>query len=104
MIGTVPLPLRAMVGEFVALLATDTLPVTLPAAVGANVTFSVADWLGDKIVPGVMPLALNPVPVGVTLEIVTFEFPLFVSVALKELVFPTFTFPKLRLVGLAPTR
>jgi len=102
-----PLPDSAIIaGEFVALLATYTLPVTLPAASGAKATFSVADWLGNKMVPGVMPLALNPVPtgVGVTLEIVTFEFPLFVSVALKELVFPTVTFPKLRLAGLALSR
>jgi hypothetical protein len=42
--------------------------------------------------------------VTVTLEIVTFEFPLFVSVVFKELVVPTFTFPKLRLVGFAPSR
>jgi len=62
----------------------------------------VADWLGFKIVPGVTPLVLNPVPVAVTLEIVTFEFPVFVSVVLNEPVFPTFTFPKPRLVGLMP--
>jgi hypothetical protein len=91
-------------GEFVALLTTDTLPVTLPAAVGANATFSVIDWLGVRTVPEVTPLALNPVPVAVTLEIVTFEFPLFVSVALNELLFPTFTFPKFKLVGFAPSR
>jgi hypothetical protein len=93
-----------LIGEFVALLTTDTLPVTLPAAVGANATFTVADWLGVRTVPEVTPLALNPVPVTVTVEIVTFEFPLFVSVTLNELVLPTFTFPKFKLVGFAPTR
>jgi len=37
-------PLKPIVaGELVALLATDTLPVTLPAAVGANATFRVTD-------------------------------------------------------------
>src|SRR5882672_4699964 len=51
-----------------------------------------------------MPLALNPVPDTVTLEIVTFEFPLFVSVAPKELLLPMFTVPKPRLVGFAPSR
>ena len=36
-------PLKPIVaGELVALLATETLPVTLPAAVGANATFRVA--------------------------------------------------------------
>jgi len=91
-------------GEFVALLSTDTLPVMLPAAAGANATFSVVDWLGVRTVPEVTPLTLNAVPVTVTLEIVTFEFPLFVSAALNELLLPTFTLPKLKLVGLAPSR
>jgi len=37
-----PVPLKAIVaGEFVALLATLTLPVTLPAAVGAKATLRV---------------------------------------------------------------
>src|SRR6266478_943787 len=49
-----------------------------------------------------MPLALNPVPDAVTLEIVTFEFPLLVSVAPSELLPPTLTVPKPRLVGLMP--
>jgi hypothetical protein len=92
------------VGAFVALLSTVTLPVTLPTAAGANATFVVADWLGVKMVPGVMPLAPNPVPVAVTLEIVTFELPVFVSVTFKEPVFPTFIFPKSRLVLLALSR
>jgi len=86
------------------LLSTDTLPITLPAAAGANATFSVIDWLGVRTVPEVTPLALNPVPMTVTLEIVTFEFPLFVSAALNELLLPTFTLPKLMFVGLAPSR
>ena len=43
-VGTKPVPLRAIVtGEFVALLATDTLPVTLPADAGAKATFRVTD-------------------------------------------------------------
>jgi hypothetical protein len=56
------------------------------------------------MVPDVTPLVLNPAPVIVTPEIVTFEFPLFVSVAPNELLLPTFTFPKLRLVGLAASK
>src|SRR2546426_12063160 len=35
---------------------------------------------------------------------VTLEFPVFVSVSLKERLPPTFAFPKLRLVGFAPSR
>jgi hypothetical protein len=37
------------------------------------------------------------VPVIVTLEIVTFEFPVFVIVAVSDLLLPTCTFPKLKL-------
>jgi len=46
------------------------------------------DWLGVRTVPEVTPVALNPAPATVTLEIVTFELPLFVSVTLNELVLP----------------
>jgi len=35
---------------------------------------------------------------------VTFEFPLFVSVVLREALLPTFTFPKPKFVGFAPSR
>jgi hypothetical protein len=48
------------------------------------------------------PLVVNPVPFVVTPEIVTSEFPLFVSVTPSELLAFTLTLPKLRLVGLAP--
>ena len=53
------------------------------------------------MLPVLTPLTLNPEPVAVALEIVTFEFPLFVSVTAEELLDPTFTFPKLRLNGFA---
>jgi len=86
----------------VALLAILTLaPLTAPDDVGANVTVKVADCPGVSVVPLASPLALNPAPVVVTLEIVMFEFPLFVSDVVRELVLPVFTFPKERLVGLA---
>jgi hypothetical protein len=65
---------------------------------------SVADWFGARMVPDVTPLVLNPVPVTVTPEIVTFALPEFVSVTLNELVLPTFTFPKFKLVGFVPSR
>jgi hypothetical protein len=91
-------------GEFVALLVTLTLPDTLPATVGAKRTFSVAVWLGVSIVPAFTPLALNPAPVAVTLVIVTFEFPLLVKITLKLLLLPSFTLPKFKLVGLAPSK
>lgn len=90
-------------GEFVALLPTEMLPVTLPVAVGANETVRVADWFGVRMVLALKPLALNPAPKVVTPEIVTFEFPVFVTVTLCELLLPIFTFPKPRVVGLIPS-
>src|SRR5713101_5536700 len=50
------------------------------------------------------PLALKPAPVTVTPEMVTLEFPLLVSVTGNPPLPPTFTLPKLRLVGLAPSK
>ena len=50
------------------------------------------------------PLALKPAPVTVTPEMVTLEFPLLVNVTGNPLLAPTFTLPKLRLVGFAPSR
>jgi hypothetical protein len=60
--------------------------------------------LGVRVVPEVTPLALKPAPETVTLEMVTLEFPVFVKVTLEEPLPPTFTLPKLRLVGFAPSR
>ena len=74
-----PVPAKAIVGAFGALLEITTLPVAAPAEVGANVTVIVTDWFGVSVVPAA-PLALKPVPEAVALAIVTFELPLFVSV------------------------
>ncbi len=78
-----PVPESEMAsGEFVALLATETLPVTLPALEGAKVAVKVAVWPGAMISPEDTPAALKPAPETVTLEIVTVEFPALVSVTL----------------------
>ena len=54
-----PVPERVILfGEFVALLATATVPGSLPAAVGANVTFNVADCPGVRIKPAETPLVV----------------------------------------------
>lgn len=85
-----------------ALLATLTLaPFTAPAVVGLNVTVTVAVCPGVRIVPFETPLAPNPAPVVVNPEIVSFEFPVFVSVKGRELEAFRFTVPKLKLVGFA---
>lgn len=65
-------------------------------------TLRVADWFGVRVKPEPTPLSLNPVPVGVTPEIVMFEFPLFVRVTVRDLLLPRMTLPKSRLVGFAP--
>ena len=92
-----------MVGEFVALLAIVTLPVRLPADVGAKVTVSAMDCPAVSVCADVTPVVLKPAPDIVTCEIVTLEFPEFVSVRFCELVLPTVTLLKLRLVGFAVT-
>jgi hypothetical protein len=96
-----------VVGELVLLLAIRTLaPVSTVAAVGANVTVTVADWPGIRIVPAETPLAVSPVPVAAPVtvmpEMLMFEFPPFVSVDVSELLLPTWTVLKLKLVGFAP--
>lgn len=58
-VAVAPVPDRAIVvGELLALLETETLPVTLPAAVGAKATFSVAVCPGVNVVLAATPLAL----------------------------------------------
>jgi hypothetical protein len=78
-------------------------PFTAPPVVGANVTVKTADWPADRIVPFEIPLALNPVPITVTPEIVTLEFPLLETVVINELLLPSITFPNTKLEGFAPT-
>ncbi len=82
-------------GEFVALLATDTLPVALPAADGENVAVSVAVCPGVRISPEETPEALKPAPETETLEIVMLEFPALVSVTFCVPLLDTLTLPKL---------
>lgn len=90
------MPERAMAsGEFEALLATETLPLMLPAEEGSNDTARVAVCSEFNISPLETPLALKPAPDMVTPEMVTVELPVFVSVTFWLLVVETFTFPKL---------
>jgi hypothetical protein len=100
-----PDPLKAMVvGESVAVLVTATLPLALPALVGANVAFSATLFPGKTVTGKLRPLALKPVPDAVTALMVTLAEPVFVSVTLWVLALPTFTGPKLTLVGDAPSK
>jgi hypothetical protein len=100
-----PVPDREIVtGEFVALLAIVIFPERSTAVVGVNLTLSVAVPPAAITCPDTTPDEVYPVPVTVTLDTVTLELPAFVSVTLRELLLPTFTFPKLRLVALAFNR
>src|SRR5437879_2132977 len=76
-----PVPLMEIVaGELVALLATVTVPVTLPVDVGAKVTFKAADCPAARTVLEETLLELKPPPEVLTPEIVTLELPVFLSV------------------------
>ena len=87
-------------GEFVALLATATLPVMLPAADGVNVAVNAAVCPGVKMSPPETPLALKPGPETLTPETVTSEFPALVNVTLLVALLDTFTLPKAKLEAL----
>jgi hypothetical protein len=82
-------------GEFVALLATETLPDALPAEAGLNVAVKVAVCPGVRISPEETPDALKPAPDTVTLETVMLALPALVRVTVWVPVLDTFTLPKL---------
>src|ERR1700681_3444537 len=95
--AVIPVPESKMEsGEFVALLATETLPVALPAAAGAKVAVKVAVCPGVRISPEETPVALKPAPETVTFEIAMLELPALVSVADWVLLLDRFTLPKLK--------
>jgi hypothetical protein len=83
----------------VALLEMDNVPLTAPAAVGLNVTETVAVPLGSRFSSG-PPFALNPAPVALTAEIDTFAAPASVSVIDLVTGLPTVTLPNATLVVL----
>ena len=97
-----PVPDRVtFAGELVALLATVTLPVTLPVAEGVKVTLRAAVCPGARICPVETPLAANPAPAIVTPNMVTSAFPALVNVTPKLPLLPMVTLVKSKLVVLA---
>ena len=101
-VAAIPSPLITIVtGEFVALLATFTVPLMLPDVFGANVTSTIAFCPGAIVDPLVPPLAVKPAPLIVTPENVTLELPVFFSATAKVFELPTFSVPKLKLAGVA---
>jgi len=57
------------------LLVTEALPVTLPVAAGAKITFSVAVLSGSQNRSGGYALELKPAPEMLVFEIVMLELP-----------------------------
>jgi len=98
--GCVPVPLSEIVaGELVALLTTVTLPERLPVEVGAKLTLKDVDWPAARFRGSVIPLVLNPVPLALTCEMETLEFPVLEIVTLFMALDPVATLPKLSEVG-----
>ena len=79
-LAPVPDKLMLRVG-FVAFEVRVTLPLALPAEVGAKVTVKVVLWPAAKVSGAVMPLNVNPVPLMATCEIVTLVPPVLVTVS-----------------------
>jgi hypothetical protein len=99
--GCTPVPVVVITpGEFVALLTTDTVPLTAPTAVGANTTESTVVCPAANVIGVAIPFALIPAPATEMLEIVTLLVPEFVIVMLFVLLLPTLMFPNAALVGL----
>jgi len=65
--GAVPVPVKGIVSVgFDAFEVMATLPLTAPAAVGANNTLKLALWPAVRVTGAVMPLTLNHVPLTPT--------------------------------------
>ena len=88
-------------GEPGALLLIETLPVALPAVVGANCAVKVVLPPALIVTGTVNPVMLNPVPDALAAEIVTLAVPELVSVMTSVALLPTKTLPKLYVDGFA---
>src|SRR5437870_9788606 len=88
-----------VLGELGALLTSETLPDTLPVAVGANCTLKVLDCPGGSVSGNVGPLMLKPAPVKLPCAMVKLALPELVKVRFCTPVLPTSTLPKLTLEG-----
>src|SRR5439155_822090 len=100
--GVTPDPLNGTLRVgFEASLVMATFPLTDPLACGANCTLNVFDCPADKVVGKLKPLNVYPLPLALAWLIVTLVPPEFVRVAESVCVVPVWTFPKLRLAGVA---
>src|SRR5437870_12821989 len=88
-----------IVGELGALLTSETLPDTLPAAVGANCMLKAMDCPAGRVRGKISPLMLKPAPVTIPCEMVNLTPPELVLHAALPILLPTSTLPKLALGG-----
>lgn len=88
-----------MTGEFFALLAIVTLPVTFPADLGAKSTANEADCFGDSVKGNANPETEKPVPLTLCEDRVTLALPVLVSVRVLAALLPVVTLPKLKEAG-----
>ena len=88
--GVTPVPLKATfrVG-FDALEVTVRLPPELPLELGENVTLKFAPWPTDNVNGMAGPVSLNPAPLTVAADMVTFAPPVLVMVSVIVLELPT---------------
>jgi hypothetical protein len=99
-LAATPVPVRGMVvGELGALLVSTTLPLTLPAVVGANTAVNVALCPAPIVSGRLRPLMLNPVPVTAASVSVKLAVPELLTVIVCEPLLPVITFPKLTVAG-----
>jgi len=94
-----PVPEREIVTPL-ALLAMVTLPVIFPELCGVNCTENAAFCPGLRMIGIEMPLRVNPAPEAAACVMATFTLPVLLRFTGCWLLDPTFTLPKLMLVGL----
>src|SRR5437763_8125081 len=87
--GATPVPLSAIFnGEFDASEMMARVPLTAPAAVGANFAENVTVCNGVKVTGSVKPVMEKPAPVTIACEIVTFTPPVLVKTSDSVAVLP----------------
>ena len=100
--GPAAVPDKAMLKDgFEPLLVMTRLPVSVPVAVGANLTAKLVLCPGARVTGRLDPLILKPVPVTEACEIVALVPPVFVSVSERVWPVPVCIFPNTRLDELA---
>ena len=100
--GSVPVPVEGTeMAGFDPLELMRKLPEKLPADCGANEVLNVTLCAADNVSGRLIPLKLNPVPLGVIWEIVRGEPPEFVSVSASVELLPVATLPKPKFAGFA---